>query len=102
MSKKASCKCKAVECEECPEWIFTFADLVMLMKGFFVILWVTKPSEPKEKPIVAQEQNDKYQSVIARIPSAFGYVPDSKSQDPVDQIMLHPPMHLPPKEGTNQ
>ena len=35
------------ECEECPEWIFTFADLVMLMMGFFVILWVLKPPAGK-------------------------------------------------------
>ena len=40
MPKKPPCKCKKDECEECPEWIFTFADLVMLMMGFFVILWV--------------------------------------------------------------
>src|SRR6478735_7476127 len=52
MSKKAACACKKhEECEECPEWIFTFADLVMLMMGFFVILWVLKPSaDPKTNP----------------------------------------------------
>ena len=45
---KSSCRCKKAECEECPEWIFTFADLVMLMMGFFVILWVLKPNpDPK-------------------------------------------------------
>ena len=32
MSKKA-CKCAEVECEECPEWIFTLADLIMCMMG---------------------------------------------------------------------
>ena len=43
-----SCKCKkGEECEECPEWIFTFADLVMLMMGFFVILFVLKPEGKK-------------------------------------------------------
>ena len=47
MSSKGACKCKKVECEECPEWIFTFADLVMLMMGFFVILWVLKPAPEK-------------------------------------------------------
>ncbi|MEL7238501.1 MAG: OmpA family protein, partial [Planctomycetota bacterium] len=30
-------------CEECPEWIFTLADLLMCMMGLFVILWVLKP-----------------------------------------------------------
>jgi len=47
MAEKA-CKCKKTECEECPEWIFTFADLVMLMMGFFVILWVLKPQPGKK------------------------------------------------------
>jgi outer membrane protein OmpA-like peptidoglycan-associated protein len=73
----------------------------MLMMGFFVILWVTKPSATPTKPQTAQEQNEEYLNVIAGIRSAFGYVPNAKSQDPVDQIMLHPPMHLPPKEGMN-
>ena len=36
MAKAKACRCKKEECEECPEWIFTFADLVMLMMGFFV------------------------------------------------------------------
>ena len=45
---KHACKCKQGECEECPEWIFTFADLVMLMMGFFVILWVLKPAPGTE------------------------------------------------------
>lgn len=30
-------------CEECPEWIFTLADLLMCMMGLFVIMWVLKP-----------------------------------------------------------
>ncbi len=41
------CKCKQEECEECPEWIFTLADLIMCMMGLFVILWVLKPG-PKQ------------------------------------------------------
>ena len=47
-AKAKACKCKKAECEECPEWIFTFADLVMLMMGFFVILWVLKPNPGKK------------------------------------------------------
>ena len=46
--KAKACRCKKAECEECPEWIFTFADLVMLMMGFFVILWVLKPDPGKK------------------------------------------------------
>ena len=45
---KSCPKTKCPEPEECPEWIFTFADLVMLMMGFFVILWVLKPPEGKQ------------------------------------------------------
>ena len=40
------CKCDPHElCEECPEWIFTLADLIMCMMGLFVILWVLKPGQ---------------------------------------------------------
>ena len=82
-----SCKCKKPsECEECPEWIFTFADLVMLMMGFFVILWVTKPAG---KPAVdTKAPNEDFIKVAAAIREAFGYVPDPSSKDPVDIQML--------------
>jgi outer membrane protein OmpA-like peptidoglycan-associated protein len=40
---KACKKCDPHEiCEECPEWIFTLADLIMCMMGLFVILWCLK------------------------------------------------------------
>lgn len=85
MAKKAPCKCKAAECEECPEWIFTFADLVMLMMGFFVILWVLKPPAGKAD---TPEANTEWLKIVAKIREAFDYLPDPKSSDPVDQIML--------------
>jgi outer membrane protein OmpA-like peptidoglycan-associated protein len=82
-----SCKCKKPsECEECPEWIFTFADLVMLMMGFFVILWVTKPSANPKPGGPAKE--DDLIKVEAAIREAFGYVPNPASNDPVDMQML--------------
>jgi flagellar motor protein MotB len=85
MAKKAACKCKPAECEECPEWIFTFADLVMLMMGFFVILWVLKPT-PNPK---GGASNDDYDvKVYAAIRDAFGYVPNPNSKDPVDMKMI--------------
>src|SRR3954469_16501437 len=84
MAKKSSCKCKAPECEECPEWIFTFADLVMLMMGFFVILWVTKPAPTKT---VDGAVDEKWLEVVAKIREAFKYVPDPESKDPVDMHM---------------
>ena len=59
---KQSCKCKkSAECEECPEWIFTFADLVMLMMGFFVILWVLKPPAGKQGTSDAEARREAYQ-----------------------------------------
>jgi chemotaxis protein MotB len=81
---KANCKCKTAECEECPEWIFTFADLVMLMMGFFVILWVLKPAvaDPsKQQQILPMD-------VLIAIREAFQHLPDPNSTDPVDVEMI--------------
>src|SRR5580658_982729 len=77
-------KCKKGECEECPEWIFTFADLVMLMMGFFVILWVLKPAPNPKEPHVDED----WLKIAAAIREAFGYIPDPHSKDPVDIEML--------------
>jgi outer membrane protein OmpA-like peptidoglycan-associated protein len=95
MSKKASsCKCKATECEECPEWIFTFADLVMLMMGFFVILWVIKPPpSPNKQANDAAVQTDEYLETVGEIRGGFGYVPDPHSNDPVDRAMIRKQAH---------
>ena len=84
---KGGCKCKkSAECEECPEWIFTFADLVMLMMGFFVILWVTKPTATADQ--AANGRGSRRRNPSTSLPvafcSAFGYIPDAKSKDPVD------------------
>lgn len=86
-----SCKCKKhAECEECPEWIFTFADLVMLMMGFFVILWVLKPSnESKADDAPAHAvMTDDYLETIGEIRRGFGWQPDPTSSDPVDRAMI--------------
>src|SRR6266851_2601149 len=91
MAKKATCRCKKAECEECPEWIFTFADLVMLMMGFFVILWVLKPNPGKSED--NPKANDDWISVAASIREAFGYLPDPHSKDPVDLAMILKKMH---------
>ena len=93
MAKKAACRCKTSECEECPEWIFTFADLVMLMMGFFVILWVLKPS-PSPKASGSAENQD-WIKVAASIRDAFGYIPKAGSSDPVDQQMILQQMSQP-------
>jgi flagellar motor protein MotB len=82
MAKKAACKCKPTECEECPEWIFTFADLVMLMMGFFVILWVLKPAPGKH---AAAELDDiELVKFIASIRDYFDFIPDTANPDKVD------------------
>ena len=78
MSKGHDCKCKEVECEECPEWIFTLADLIMCMMGLFVILWVLKPG-PKDN---AGTLDGDWIKVVAAIREQFGYIPDPKSSDP--------------------
>ena len=85
----AHCKCKEVECEECPEWIFTLADLIMCMMGLFVILWVLKPG-PKDN---AGTLDGDWIKVVAAIREQFGYVPDPKSTDPVDLHMLAQKLH---------
>lgn len=82
---KHACRCKKTEPEECPEWIFTFADLVMLMMGFFVILWVLKPA-PNPNP--GAPIDDKWLEVVAKIREAFGRLPDPESKDPVDMAIL--------------
>src|SRR4028119_181629 len=78
-------KCKKPEAEECPEWIFTFADLVMLMMGFFVILWVLKPNPGKSNDAAA---NEDWIKGAAAVREAFGYLPDPQSKDPVDLHLL--------------
>jgi len=83
------CKSKACECEECPEWIFTFADLVMLMMGFFVILWVLKPAPGQEGKKDADAE-EAWIRQVGEIRKAFGYIPDANSNDPVDKMMLNP------------
>ena len=86
MPKTACKKCDPHElCEECPEWIFTLADLIMCMMGLFVILWVLKPG-PKDK--IKNDLSDEEIAVIAAIKEAFGYVPKANSNDPIDLHML--------------
>jgi chemotaxis protein MotB len=94
---KSCPKTKCPEPEECPEWIFTFADLVMLMMGFFVILWVLKPPEGKQgggNP----EADAKWKATVAEIRTAFGWVPDPASSDKIDQFALKG-FHVEPPEG---
>ena len=86
---KAACKCKEVECEECPEWIFTLADLIMCMMGLFVILWCLKPGGAgvgdAASKAAAKQQNDEF---FAGFREGFGHHPNPDSADPIDMIIL--------------
>jgi chemotaxis protein MotB len=96
MSKHCTCK-KSPECEECPEWIFTFADLVMLMMGFFVMLWALKPPAGKDvKDAPAEEQ---WLVTVGSIRQGFGYEPNPQSADPVDKAIIRHKSHNGPRQG---
>ncbi|HLL89158.1 MAG TPA: OmpA family protein [Tepidisphaeraceae bacterium] len=90
-------KCKACDphdlCEECPEWIFTLADLIMCMMGLFVILWVLKPNG-NPKPGADGQLDQKLIETIAAIREAFGYIPDAGKDDPVDTYMILQKLHM--------
>jgi outer membrane protein OmpA-like peptidoglycan-associated protein len=87
---KPACKCKETECEECPEWIFTLADLIMCMMGLFVILWVLKPGPKQDMTVLDGD----WIKQVAAIRDAFGYVPDPNSKDPVDVHLLMKKLEL--------
>lgn len=86
MPAKKCGKCDPHEiCEECPEWIFTLADLIMCMMGLFVILWVLKPGPDPKQRVMADEE---LLRTVGAIREAFGYIPDPMSEDPVDVQLL--------------
>lgn len=99
-------KCKKCDpheiCEECPEWIFTMADLIMCMMGLFVLLWVLKPGPtPPALGAVTGEPNKQQAKLIeqiAAIREAFDYVPKSSGGDAVDDYMLKSKPRLTPGE----
>src|SRR5687768_7817788 len=96
---KGSCKCKETECEECPEWIFTLADLIMCMMGLFVLLWVLKPEGEKK----ATEISAEWVRTVAEIRKAFDYLPDPNSKDPVDLYLLQQKLlHIKPQKGPGE
>ncbi|HEX8342978.1 MAG TPA: OmpA family protein [Tepidisphaeraceae bacterium] len=100
-------KCDPHEiCEECPEWIFTLADLIMCMMGLFVIMWVLKPGgEPTPMASADQQkQQQEWLETVGEIRAGFGYVPDPNSADPVDQAMIAKKMRLvgPGEQGTQK
>jgi len=88
-------KCDPHEiCEECPEWIFTLADLIMCMMGLFVILWVLKPSVAPAKAADATMMTDDELEMVGEIRGGFGWEPDPASTDPVDQYIIRKRKHM--------
>src|SRR5829696_1529547 len=88
---KSGCKCDPHEiCEECPEWIFTLADLIMCMMGLFVLLWVLKPApgEVKQQSDSQVVSDARWLETVGEIRGGFGWVPDPNSGDPVDKVMM--------------
>jgi outer membrane protein OmpA-like peptidoglycan-associated protein len=80
-------KCDPHEiCEECPEWIFTLADLIMCMMGLFVLLWVLKESGAKaSSPAAAQVQQEQF---LRAVEQGFqGYLPtDMTDRTPLKKL----------------
>src|SRR5687767_4215714 len=89
----ASCKkCDPHEiCEECPEWIFTLADLIMCMMGLFVILWVlkpgtTQPPPPSQSADAGKAQKDYLLDIELFRAGVAGR--DLNPEDPLDQELI--------------
>ena len=74
-------------CEECPEWIFTLADLLMCMMGLFVILWVLKPDKAGS-PEQAAMQEVRRAEMIKEIQVAFGAHLDDNSEIEIELAEL--------------
>jgi chemotaxis protein MotB len=77
-------KCKKCDpheiCEECPEWIFTLADLIMCMMGLFVLMWVLK-TEGSKAPSQAAAQQAEQQWMKGFQEGFSGYIPTDSVND---------------------
>jgi len=61
----------------------------MLMMGFFVVLWVLKPASPqKPTPQNAIAQTDEWLETVGEIRGGFGWEPNPRSPDAVDQAVI--------------
>jgi chemotaxis protein MotB len=87
-------KCKKCDpheiCEECPEWIFTLADLIMCMMGLFVLLWVLKTEGSKAPSQAAAAQAE--QQWMQSFQEGFaGYIPTEQLNDTTPLRKLNGP-----------
>ena len=64
----------------CPIWMISFADMLILMLSFFVIMSLVAGK--------SGEVDEELLRVVASIKIGFGYVPDPKSQEPLDLAVL--------------
>ena len=84
-----SSKCDPHEiCEECPEWIFTLADLLMCMMGLFVIMWVIKPGGSPGSEQAAVEAEVRRAEMVREIQLAFGARLDETSEIEIELAEL--------------
>jgi len=67
--------------ESAPLWVVSFADLVVLLLSFFVILSSTAGAKNAM-------YDPEFADLIAAIKKAFGYIPPSDSTDPIDLRIL--------------
>lgn len=99
------CKCDPHElCEECPEWIFTLADLIMCMMGLFVILWVLKPGfttppEPAADQASGSSAEEQWLDTVIGIRGGFGWEPDPNQDDPVTRRAMMKVRNGPGEQG---
>ena len=88
-------------CEECPEWIFTLADLLMCMMGLFVILWVLKPdASAASSPEQATREQIRQEELIRDIQMAFGASPEDNAERQVRIEQLYKMLDQMKREGT--
>jgi len=66
--------------ESAPLWIVSFADLVVLLMSFFVIMSAGNPKNIAFDP--------EFADVVAAIKKAFKYIPPAGSTDPIDMRIL--------------
>jgi len=78
--------------------------------GFFVVLWVLKPAATaggsgagsgtgSAASSASQSADEHWNQTVAEIREAFGYIPDGKSNDPIDVLMLDKMHKMKPMAG---
>ena len=66
-----------------PIWMISFADMLILMLSFFVIMALINDSKGAKGAV-----DPEVLRIVASLKLGFGYVPDPKSRDPLDLAAL--------------